>query len=87
MNEVLPGTVWGGGGGRGGEEGEGRGDGSGGVEWSVVTLSGTWPRVLLARHGGGACGAGGVERPWCVQTVSTHSRAPWATGQRVDHSC
>ena len=32
----------------------------------------------------GTCGAGGVEGPWCVQTVSTHSRAPlgyWAEGR------
>ena len=49
-----------------------------------VTLSGTWSCVILARHGGGACGAGGVKGPWCVQTVSTHSRAPlgcWAEGR------
>ena len=49
-----------------------------------ITLRGTWSHVLLARHGGGACGAGGVKGPWCVQTVSTHSRAPlgyWAEGR------
>ena len=49
-----------------------------------MTLRETWSCVLLARHGGSACGAGGVKGPWYVQTVSTHSRGPlgcWAGGR------
>ena len=39
---------------------------------SRVTLSGTWSRVLLARHGGGACGAGRRSGGALVCTESVH---------------
>ena len=41
-----------------------------------VTLSGTWSCVLLARHGGGACGAGGVKGAYRTPLHTTTPFSP-----------